>query len=116
MDQKRLSDFKQRLLQMQEDIRAIEATSKEATKIVELDQTRVGRLSRMDAMQGQQMAKESERRRQHQLTMINAALKRIEMDDYGYCVRCDEEIDIRRLDLDPALPCCINCAQQAKTL
>jgi DnaK suppressor protein len=57
------------------------------------------------------MAKESERRRQQQLQKIKVALKRIEENDFGYCSVCDEEIDIRRLELDPANSHCISCAE-----
>ena len=46
---------------------------------VELDQTKVGRLSRMDAMQSQAMAKETQRRRKNDITRIDAAIKRIRM-------------------------------------
>ncbi|NNE37639.1 MAG: TraR/DksA family transcriptional regulator [Gammaproteobacteria bacterium] len=96
---------------MQADIRALDETAKESTRPVELDQTRVGRLSRMDAMQGQQMAKEGERRRQKQLQKIKSALQRIDDNDFGYCSVCDEEIDIRRLELDPSNNRCITCAE-----
>ncbi len=77
---------------------------------VELDQQSVGRLSRMDALQVQAMAQETERRRQARIQAIAAALKRIEDGDYGFCVACDEEIAAKRLDLDPAVPTCIDCA------
>ncbi len=111
MDSDTLETFKQRLLQMQSELLALDQTAKDATKTVELDQTRVGRLSRMDAMQGQQMAKESERRRQQQLLKIKSALQRIDEKDFGYCIVCDEEIDIRRLELNPSNNRCISCAE-----
>ncbi len=78
---------------------------------VELDQTSVGRLSRMDALQSQAMALETERRRETEIQRIDAALKRIEDDDYGYCLTCGEEIAVKRLDFDPATPVCIDCAK-----
>lgn len=77
---------------------------------MELDQTRVGRLSRMDALQGQAMAQETERRRKNELQRIEAALLRVESGDYGYCVTCGEEISAKRLALDPSTPLCIDCA------
>lgn len=77
---------------------------------VELDQTRVGRLSRMDALQNQAMALEAERRRRLELQRIDASLKRLEAGDYGYCVACGERIPVRRLELDPTLPTCVACA------
>jgi len=111
MKTKDVKKFKTRLKQLRVEIQEMEVSAKESTQPVELDQTRVGRLSRMDAMQGQQMAKQGERRRQQQLVMIQAALTRIEEDAFGYCVICEEEIDTRRLDFDPSITRCINCAE-----
>lgn len=77
---------------------------------VELDQTRVGRLSRMDALQGQEMAKAKDARRTRELQRIQAALQRLDDDSYGLCLRCGEEIAEGRLRADPATPLCIACA------
>jgi len=64
----------------------------------------------MDAMQGQAMALETEQRRKNELTKIDSALIRLNEDEYGYCLSCGEEISPKRLDLDPAIPTCIDCA------
>ena len=85
----------------------------EAAQPVELDQQRVGRLSRMDALQGQEMARAAERRRDIELRKIDAALARLDSGEYGWCARCGEEIAAARLRLDPAVPICIDCAQGA---
>ena len=74
---------------------------------VELDQTQQGRLSRMDAMQQQAMAAETQRRRQRDVHLLDAALKRLDEGEYGYCVNCGEAIGTERLALDPATPFCI---------
>lgn len=84
--------------------------SKDSRDPVELDQSRVGRLSRMDALQGQAMAQETERRRNVELQRIDAALARLDTDDYGYCLTCGEEISKKRMELDPAAAVCIDCA------
>ena len=81
-----------------------------AQKPVELDQTRVGRLSRMDALQGQAMAQETARRRDNEVTRIDAALKRVDDDEYGYCLACGEKIAVKRLELDPMAAVCVTCA------
>jgi len=86
-----------------------EVTAGERAAVV-LDQTAVGRLSRMDAMQNQAMQIETERRREVELSRIDAALKRIDGGDYGYCVSCGEEVAAKRIEMDPATPVCINCA------
>jgi DnaK suppressor protein len=80
---------------------------------VELDQTRIGRLSRMDAMRDQAMAIELERRREVELARIDAALERLADGGYGDCVTCGEPIEPRRLELDPAIPLCLGCARRA---
>lgn len=100
------------LLERKEDLLRLRAQSAEARSAVELDQTRQGRLSRQDALMQQEMAKETERRRIVEMQRIEAALKRMETDDYGYCLNCDEEIAARRLELDPAVPTCIGCASK----
>ena len=111
MDEAEIERFRQELLRLRTDLQALDKESEEAEKPVELDQARVGRLSRMDAMQGQQMAREAARRRQYRLQMIEGALRRMDAGDYGCCTQCGEEIDIRRLEFDPANPRCIKCAE-----
>lgn len=77
---------------------------------VQLDQQSVGRLSRMDALQVQAMAKAEQERRLARLRRVETALARIESGDFGYCVQCDEDIEPKRLEADPTVPLCIKCA------
>ncbi len=77
---------------------------------VELDQTSVGRLSRIDAMQHQAMALATERRRAGAQRRIEQALARLDAGTYGDCVQCGEEIAPKRLALDPAIATCLECA------
>ena len=107
-----LAAFREKLLQLRGELLILEETNREAAKTVELDQTRVGRLSRMDALQGQAMSVEARRRRQFQLQRISAALRRIEESEYGHCLECDQAIATNRLELDPATPLCITCASE----
>ena len=93
-----------------EDLRAASATSSESRRPVELDQTSVGRVSRMDAMQVQAMALAMERRRHDEARRIEAAIGRIDDGEYGDCVACGEEISAKRLAVDPTIPTCIRCA------
>jgi DnaK suppressor protein len=115
LDQKQLLQFRERLLAMQQELKDLAATGDEAAGTVELDQTRVGRLSRMDALQGQAMSQEARRRRELKLRKISAALVRIENGEYGECARCGELIASQRLQLDPATPLCIDCANAAES-
>ncbi|MFK5913661.1 MAG: TraR/DksA family transcriptional regulator [Woeseiaceae bacterium] len=92
---------------------AIEGETKSAAT-VELDQSTMGRLSRMDALQGQAMSKETKSRHEEGVRKISSALSRIESGDYGYCFQCDELISMARLEVDPAVSLCITCASLAE--
>ncbi|MCC5967380.1 MAG: TraR/DksA family transcriptional regulator [Natronohydrobacter sp.] len=48
---------------------------------------------------------------ERELLMLDAAMKRIEAGEYGFCVKCGAEISPARLDLLPATPFCQTCAQ-----
>lgn len=105
-----INALKEQLLARQKELLALLGDNADNSKPVELDQQSVGRLSRMDAMQSQAMVQETLRRRESELHRIEQALKRIESDDYGYCAQCDEEISVKRLELDPSVATCIHCA------
>jgi DnaK suppressor protein len=109
-----LDYFRNKLIRLRTELAAAAADT-DAAGIVELDQTRVGRLSRMDALQAQAMAQESGRRRVVMLAAIELALKRIEADEYGVCSDCDELINPTRLDFDPTVRRCIKCAGKAES-
>ena len=106
--------FRRQLLALRDELTEQRETGREAEKTVELDQTSVGRLSRMDAMQGQAMSKESGRRREVSLQKIAAALRRMESGDYGYCLTCEEDIALQRLEFDPTATLCIDCARKSE--
>jgi RNA polymerase-binding transcription factor len=109
------ADFQQltaRLKERREELLTVTGMGKDARKPVELDQTAVGRLSRMDAMQNQAMAQATERRRQVELMRIAQALERIEKDEYGDCLVCGNEIAVKRLEIDPTAVTCVPCAGQ----
>ncbi len=106
--------MREKLLKLRAELQAIAESGDESAAIVELDQTKVGRLSRMDAMQARAMAKASSERRDQMLRQIEAALKRIDDDEYGYCRECDEPINPKRLEFDPTAVLCIECASNAE--
>ena len=106
-----LQRFKEQLLELKAVLQQASETGQQAEEIVELDQTRVGRLSRMDAMQAQAMSVETGRRRRQLLVEIDAALERIEEGYYGDCLECDEHIHPGRLEANPTATLCISCAE-----
>ena len=111
-EQDQVTRLKALLLKQQRELLELEQTTAQAAAVVELDQSRVGRLSRMDALQDQAMSQERERRRALQLQRIAAALKRIAQDEYGYCTECGDDIAVKRLEFDPAATLCFNCADE----
>tara|TARA_B100000767_G_scaffold75700_1_gene72294 strand:+ start:426 stop:764 length:339 start_codon:yes stop_codon:yes gene_type:complete len=110
MDNLTIDTFRQALTALQAELEELELMSKDASAPVILDQSMVGRLSRMDAMQAAEMAQEASRRRQQQLARIPAALARIDGGDYGRCTECDEFIAMGRLRIDPTYSRCVGCA------
>ena len=112
MDEMQIDSFRQKLLQLQSELMNLSNTSDDAAKPVELDQAAVGRLTRMDAMRAQGIAIETKERRKHQLLRIEGALRRITAGDFGVCLTCGEEINIRRLGVDPSYNQCIKCAEK----
>ncbi len=108
------ADVRSRLLKLRQDLESLEATSDQSSQVVVLDQARVGRLSRMDALQAQAMSVESGRRRKVMLRRIDLALARVDSGEYGLCQSCGEPIHHKRLDFDPAALSCIACAEKAE--
>lgn len=105
-----LENYRQRLFFLKNEIE--QSLTNDSNQAVELDQSRMGRLSRMDALQSQQIAIESQRRLQRRLLAIEGALKRIDTDEFGLCFICDEPISEARLNFDPTVTRCINCADK----
>lgn len=107
------TDERHRLQIRRKELLDREDLTRQSRETVELDQTRVGRLSRMDALQAQAMSLATDRRRLVEIQRIEAALDRLECGEFGYCTVCGDEIGTSRLELDPATPICIACASRA---
>lgn len=109
-----VESLKTRLMEQRAALLDVAESTREAAQTVELDQSRVGRVSRIDALQAQAMAKESDRRRLLALQRIGNALQRIEDGNYGNCLSCGQPIMENRLEVDPAALLCIDCAKEAE--
>ena len=91
------------------DLALEEKNNKNASQTVALDQQSVGRLSRMDALQQQAMAKAVELRRQTEKKALEDALNRIIRNKYGECIDCGDYIEIERLKIKPSVLKCFDC-------
>ncbi len=84
-----------------------------AAKPVVLDQTAVGRLSRVASMQSQALAQAARQATQIRLSQCRMALQAIERGGYGFCRKCEEPIAAKRLRARPEAPFCLECQRGA---
>jgi DnaK suppressor protein len=113
MDDATLSRFRKQLEEMEGELRDAVEGKADATAPVQLD-TSIGRLSRMDAIQSQQMALGLKARQQQSLLRVRNALEAIRQGTYGQCRRCKSPISIERLEAQPDAVLCVKCAEQAQ--
>jgi DnaK suppressor protein len=98
-----------RLHALQQELQAETEQAALETSTVEVNGA-MGRVSRGDALQVQQMALEMKRRREERLLRVQSALRRLRQGTYGVCVRCKAPIDEARLEAFPDAVCCVRCA------
>lgn len=96
------------LVTLAAELRGLLDTSEQGSRPVDLDEP-IGRISRMDAIAQQSMAKANRRSSQLRLQQVEAALVRCENGDYGDCLECGEVIGFARLEVRPEAPLCIGC-------
>ena len=101
------------LEQLKLDLAAQLSANTDAAKPVKLDQTSVGRLSRMDSMQSQAMAQAVREGLMIRLSQCENALQAIERGEYGLCRSCEEPIGTKRLGAKPEAPFCLECQRGA---
>lgn len=112
MTPEQIEQFRDRLVEEREEtLESLEA-AKSSAKPHELDQARIGRLSRMDSLQSSAMAQEAVRRLEAELQAIDAAMERINVGNYGRCKLCRRDIDVVRLDVYPSTEVCMACAKK----
>lgn len=101
------------LSRIQADLRTLIHDADGRAGTVALDPGREGRVSRVDALQHQQMAKAGLRRAAARLERIDAALERLDTDPdaFGWCPDCGEPVPWRRLQAVPESVLCVPCLQ-----
>lgn len=109
MQAARLKNLRAKLLTARRAIEESLAANQDAAAVVELDQTRQGRVSRVDALQQQAMAQASQASGRQRLVAIDEALKRIDAGHYGDCEECGEPISAARLEAWPEARQCVEC-------
>ena len=103
-------DIKQRLATMEIEIKTLLGRTRQDSKPVDLDLP-IGRLSRADAMQMQNMAALNRRQLEIKLKQVEGALSAVEDGSFGSCRNCNGKINPARLDAQPETPFCIECQE-----
>jgi DnaK suppressor protein len=111
LDPEQLQHFKHRLEQLSEQTSERLRASQDSARPVDLAEP-IGRLSRMDALQAQQVARSQRTRDEGQLQMIRSALARLRQGTYGECLKCGEAIALERLEVAPESPVCVTCRRE----
>lgn len=109
MDPATQEQFRPKIEALLAELKTALAAGQDATAPVQLD-TSIGRLSRMDAIQSQQMALALKQRQRDQVQRLERALGRIKDGNYGQCRRCQQPIAHERLEAQPDAMLCVNCA------
>jgi len=103
-----LAPLRAALTALAAELRSLLEMSAEGSRPVDLDEP-IGRISRMDAIAQQNMAKANRRSSQLRLQQVEAALVRCENGEYGDCLACGETVGLARLEVRPEAPLCIGC-------
>lgn len=71
----------------------------------------IGRVSRMDAINNKSVTEAALRQAERKLDRLRKALNHIDRPGFGICIKCNNEIDIKRLMYMPESTCCMRCAR-----
>lgn len=104
-----LLDLEDKTRSLIAELEAVVARSGHDTAAVAPD-VAIGRISRIDSMQQQQMAKAGVRRMEVRVAALHEVLRQMEDGDYGICLKCGEEIEYERLEIAPEVKLCVKCS------
>jgi len=116
LSQQQLEELQSLLLATRQELEAQLLGIDSATKPVALDQQAVGRVSRIDAIQQQQMAIANQQQASQLLSRIELALQRLDHGEYGYCLQCEEPIAFARLQAQPVATLCLDCQSASENV
>ncbi len=108
-----VSQLTQELEKIERELSTLISATAEDAAPVDLNLP-IGRLSRMDAMQQQQMSKATRGGYERRLAQVKQALMLVEEGEYGYCRQCAEPVGYKRLAVRPEAPFCIGCQEEVE--
>lgn len=113
LDEEQIEALHLDLLALRTQLEDVLTTFTEGAKPVDLDAP-IGRLTRMDAIQQQQMSAANKRSAQSRLALVMTALSGVADGRYGECRHCEEPIGWGRLKARPESAFCLICQTKAE--
>ena len=113
MDKKRLEYYKKKLLARREDLLKTIARTEEEGRLADDDPT-VDLADKAANSYTKEFLFGMTNTDRALLNLIDGALKRIDNDNYGSCLNCEEEMQQKRLEAVPWAKHCINCQEKAE--
>jgi len=110
VNEAQVDELRRDLLVLREEIDRLLGLTQDGVRPVDLDEP-IGRLTRMDSLQMQSLARASRQGLEVKRRQVLAALDFIAAGDYGLCRRCEEPIGFRRLKVRPETPFCLSCQE-----
>jgi DnaK suppressor protein len=113
MDKKRLDYYKKKLVARREELMKTIARTEEEGRQADDDQT-VDLADKAANSYTKEFLFGMTNTDRTILSLIDAALKRIQANEYGLCANCQEEMQQKRLEAVPWAKHCINCQEKAE--
>lgn len=114
LSQAQLQILRERLVSLLDELAGSIENLKESAQPVDLDMP-IGRLSRVDALQQQSMAKANRAAIEVRMKKAKLAFTRLAAGDYGFCVVCDEPVAFKRLKARPETTTCVTCQSEVES-
>src|SRR5215468_11750035 len=113
MDKKRLDYYKKKLLTRREEVMKTIARTQEEGRTADEDPT-VDLADKAANSYTKEFLFGMTNTDRALLNLIDGALKRIDNEEYGACLNCEEEMQQKRLEAVPWAKHCINCQEKAE--
>jgi RNA polymerase-binding transcription factor len=104
-----LASKKRALIELADELRRQVDRPDDAASSVTIDNA-IGRLTRMEAVQAQQIGEAGRRRIRARLQNVEQAIVAVDEGTYGMCVQCGDAIPSGRLEFRPESRKCVACA------
>lgn len=111
MTEQQREELRGRINALIEELQGMMQSHTDSSRPVEPDNA-IGRITRMDAINAKSISESMLQSAKQRLLRLEAALNRIDNEEFGLCVECEEPIAIKRLLIMPETLLCITCAER----